>query len=139
MTFSDFRAHTTPLFSKLKILKVRDVIKMQHLKLVFEFKQNALPDELMTLFEVDTNIHNYATSSATKDLLHIPEIHTLTYGNKSIRYLCPLSWNQTFKKDVPINNNKNGVIRVDEIHSLPQFKNLMKKHYLYTYDGNNHD
>ena len=135
MTFSEYKAHTTPLFSSLKIVKVRDVIQMQHLKLVFEYKQNTLPDDLMSLFEVDTNIHSYSTSSASKDLLHIPEIHTLTYGNKSIRYHCPYTWNHTFKKVVPI-NNKNGVIRVDEIRSLPQFKSLMKKHYLHTYCDN---
>ena len=88
MTFADFKAHKTPLFSSLKIVKVRDVIQMQHLKLVFEYKQSTLPDDLMSLFEVDTNIHHYATSSATKDLLHIPEIHTQTYGNHQI----PLSF-----------------------------------------------
>ena len=112
MTFSEYKAHTTPLFSSLKIVKVRDVIQMQHLKLVFEYKQNTLPYDLMSLFEVDTNIHSYSTSSASKDLLHIPEIHTLTYGNKSIRYHCPYTWNHTFKNVVPINNN-NGVVRVD--------------------------
>ena len=81
ITFSDFRAHTTPLFAKHKILKARDVIKLQQLKLIFEYKHGLLPSDLMNLFELDKNVHNHDTSSHSKNLLHIPEIHTLTYGN----------------------------------------------------------
>ena len=97
MTFSDFRCHTTPLFAKLKILKARDVIKLQQLKLIYEFKQDLLPDDLQSLFKLDTDVHNYETCSSSKKLLHIPEIHSLTYGNKSIKYHCPYLWNSMFK------------------------------------------
>ena len=34
MTFSDFRSYTNPLFIKLKVLKVREIIKLQQLKLL---------------------------------------------------------------------------------------------------------
>ena len=37
MTFSDFNSHTNHLFIDLKLLKVRDIIKSQQLKLVYEF------------------------------------------------------------------------------------------------------
>ena len=40
MTFSDFNSHTNPLFIDLKLLKVRDVIKSQQLKLVYELFDN---------------------------------------------------------------------------------------------------
>ena len=46
MTFSDSRSYTNPLFIKLKVLKVREIIKLQQLKLLYEFLGNSLPDDL---------------------------------------------------------------------------------------------
>ena len=34
LTFSDFTAHSNPLFIKLKLLKVRDVVRLSQLRLV---------------------------------------------------------------------------------------------------------
>ena len=50
MTFSDFNSHTNPLFIDLKLLKVRDIIKTQQLKLVYNFYNNSLPTDLKNLF-----------------------------------------------------------------------------------------
>ena len=95
---------------------VHDIIKSQQLKLVYEFYKNLLPTDLQSLFELDSDIHNFQTNSASKNLLHIPRIYTATYGNKSIKYHCPIS--------------KNNVIQV---HNVFQFKRTFKKHFLYTY------
>ena len=97
MTFSDFRSHTNPLFIKLKMLKVRDIIKSQQLKLVYEFMNNVLPSDLHNLFTLSSDIHNYNLNSVYKQLLHIPRIYTVTYGNKSIKFHCAELWNDTFK------------------------------------------
>ena len=86
------------------MLKVRDIIKSQQLKLVYEFYKNMLPIDLLSLFELDSDFHNYQTISSSKHLLHIPEIHTVTYGNKSIKYHCPIVWNSTAKNDIAIDN-----------------------------------
>ena len=37
LTFAPFNSHTDEIFEDLKILKVRDVIKMHQLRLVFDF------------------------------------------------------------------------------------------------------
>ena len=37
ITFSDFNAHTLPLFSKLKILMLRDVLQNEVIKFFFKF------------------------------------------------------------------------------------------------------
>jgi len=37
MTFADFNSHTNHIFCDLKLLKVRDIIKVQQIKLVYEF------------------------------------------------------------------------------------------------------
>ena len=68
MTFSDFKAHTNPLFMDLKLLKVRDLIKINQLKFVFEFYKGNLPVEFNNIFEFNSNIHNYETNSASKYL-----------------------------------------------------------------------
>ena len=46
MTFSDFNSHTTPLFIDLKLLKIRDIIKFQQLKLVYIISKKVRRDKL---------------------------------------------------------------------------------------------
>ena len=131
MTFSDFNSHTNSLFIDLKLLKVRDIIKSQQLKLVFEFNNNLLPHDLMKLFKLDRDIHNYETSSSFKNLLHIPVIHTTNYGNKSIKYHCPLIWNNLVNN--PLFINEITIVSLENIMNIHHFKRILKKHFLYTY------
>ena len=115
MTFSDSKSHTNPLFIDLKLLKVRDIIKSQHLKLVYELFKNVLPDYLHSLFDLSRDIHdlhglfdlsrdihttNLELKSAQKYLLYIPSIKTVTYGNKSIKYHCAELGNGTLSRVV---------------------------------------
>ena len=133
MTFSDFKAHTNPLFMDLKLLKVRDLIKIYQLKFVFEFYKGNLPVEFNNIFEFNRNIHKYETNSASKYLLHIPRIFTATYGNKSIKYHCPLIWNETVRNDIVIDNDVSKNVCLNQIHNIYQFKRTMKKHFIYFY------
>ena len=43
ITFSDFDAHTSPLFSQLKLLKLQDHIKLQTLYFMHQFFHDKLP------------------------------------------------------------------------------------------------
>ena len=133
MTFSDFNSHTNPLFIDLKLLKVRDIIKSQQLKLVYEFYKNLLPTDLQSLFVFDSDVHDYQTNRFSKHFLHIPRIHTVTYGNKSVKYHCPILWNATVKNDITINNDIKDNIAIDQIYNVFQFKRILKKHFLYSY------
>ncbi len=133
ITFSDFNTHTNPLFIDLKLLKVRDIIKSQQLKLGYEFYENLLPNDLQSLFIYDSDVHNYQTNSASKHLLHVPRIHTVTYGNKSIKYHCPILWNATVKNHIAVDNSIKNNVAIDQIHNIYQFKRTLKKHFLYCY------
>ena len=134
MTFSDFRCHTNSLFIELKMLKVREIIKSQQLKLVYEFMNNALPTDLQNLFTLSSDIHNYQLNSAHKQLLHIPRIYTATYGNKSIKFYCADLWNDAFKKNgIAIDNDVKNNVSLDQIFNVHQFKRILKKHFLYSY------
>jgi hypothetical protein len=133
MTFSDFNSHTNPLFINLKLLKVRDIIKSQQLKLVFEFHKNTLPTDLLNMFELNSDFHNYETISSFKHFLHIPKICTVTYGNKSIKYHCPILWNSIVKKYIAIDNKVENNVALNQIFNVYQFKRTLKKHFIYTY------
>ena len=133
MTFSDFKSHTNHLVLQLKLLKVCDIIKQQQLKLVYEFYKNLLPTDLQSIFELNSDIHSYQTNSAHKHLLHIPRIYTTTYGNKSIKYHCPILWNTTFKNNITIDNDSKNNVPIDNTRNIFQFKRTLEKHFLHCY------
>ena len=56
MSISDFNSHNNPLFIELRLLKVRDIIKLHQLKLVYDFVNNILPTDLQNLFALSKNI-----------------------------------------------------------------------------------
>ena len=80
-------------------MKVDDIIKSQQLKLIFEFKNNRLPLELQKLFKFTNQKHSYETTSASKEFLFIPQINTVSHGNKSIKYRSPYLWNEICKNN----------------------------------------
>ena len=98
MTFSDLNRPTNQLFIDLKLLKDRDVIKSQRLKLVYEYYDKSLSIDLQNLFPLSSEVHptNLELNSARK-MLHIPTINT-TYGIKSNKFRCAELWNEKFKK-----------------------------------------
>ena len=132
LTFSDFNSHTNPLFIELNLLKVRDIIKSQQLKLSYEFYNKMLPVDTQKLFILDRDIHEHQTRHS-KYLLHIPEIQTVTYGNKSLKYYCPLLWNSTVRNFIPVDNNVNNNLSIENIFNMHHFRRVLKKHFLYTY------
>ena len=117
---------------ELKLLKVQDIIKSQQLKLGYEFYNNMLPVDTQKLFILDSDIHEHQTRHS-KYIFHIPEIQTVTYGNKSLKYYCPLLWNSTIKNGIPIDNNLNSNLSIDKIFNVHHFRRVLKKHFLFTY------
>ena len=61
VNFSSFNSHTNKLFFDNKILKFEDIIKVQLMKLVYDFKNNNLPDDLKQLFTYNSEINKYQT------------------------------------------------------------------------------
>ena len=138
MTFAAFDAHIdNDTFKKLNIFKVRDVIKMQQLRLVYDFLNNQLPDDLMSLFRLSSDVHqNQELNSSVNNLLYIPTINTTTYGNQSIRYKCAKLWNNVFRNggiQVKDKKEKDNCILLSKINNVFNFKNALKKHFTYMY------
>ena len=131
MTFSDINSHSNPLFLNLGLLKVRDIIKLQQLTLVYDYFGGSIPQDLQNLFSTNTDIDitNLRLRSANKGLLHIPAIKTVTYGNKSIKYHCSKLWNETFRNGIRMDSNLKHNVNFHQIKSKNHLKRVLKKHF----------
>ena len=138
LTFAPFNSHVlNQTFIDLKLLKVRDVIKFFQLKLIYDFQCTVLPTDLMHLFKLSSDVRINtleSLNSIDKKLLYIPKFNTISYGKQSLRYICPKLWNETFKTGViNVSNIKEKNIAVSKIKTIHNFKNALKRHYLFTY------
>ena len=139
MTFSEFRAHSEPLFKKLEILKFRDIISLNNCSFVYDYFHNNLPRSFTNTFFRSDDLHNYSTRQATSGLLHKPSCKTTTFGLKCIYMRCINSWNQ-YSTDINlINRNQNtNHTEIQDIDLLKFSRQVLKvkltKHILSTYE-----
>ena len=49
------RQHTDPVFKKLRIRKIEDLIKFELCKLAYQVKENLLPKPILDLFNLNKN------------------------------------------------------------------------------------
>ena len=136
VTFAPFDAHSNDIFVKLGLLKVRDLISLSQLKLVYDFHTQCLPTDLMTLFTLSSNVHTTTRelNSSINQLLYIPKAKTTTYGLNSIRYQCPKLWNKVFKTGIiQVDEDKNKNIRLSDIKTKRGFNVALKRYFLHSY------
>ncbi len=103
ITFSDFNAHTAPLFNDLKILRLREHIQLQHLLLVYDSIHNNLPLSFKDFFVVNNMnwVKTRAESQASTDLVLPPNYNQIKYGRKSITHTSVSIWNRFAKHVFP--------------------------------------
>ena len=127
MSFSPFNSHTNQLFIDLKLIKVRDLIDMSQLQLVYDFLNNRLPVDLMSLFRLSSDVHTTSRklNSVVNRLIYMPSFNTITYGKDSLRYHCAKLWNNTFKSgDIQIGTDERK--KLAEIRNVKGFKETEK-------------
>ena len=84
ITFQSRNCHSSPLFSKLKLLKFSDKVNLENVLLISKFINSLLPLVFNNWFTFCSNVHNYdATSSATCKLFK-PSSRTNLYGKNPI-------------------------------------------------------
>ncbi len=84
VSISKFNAHTEPIFKTLKLLKVKDILKLQELKFYYKYEHNKLPYYLAKLpLNMNTSIHNYETRTQHK--IHMSKPNN-EYAKICIRY-----------------------------------------------------
>ena len=90
ITNSDYKAHSAPLFSKLRILDIFQVNTFQTAKFMYRYHNNLLPSLFLNLFNTSTQIHSYSTRTGNNYPVH----HCRTNLKKfTVLYQGPKTWN----------------------------------------------
>ena len=122
ITFSDFRSHSSTLFNSLELLKVDDIIKLNILNFVYDFRHNLLPDDLKNVYTICSDIHCHNNRLVT-DSLYVKRVNSVNYGTKTINYQGPKIWNELI-----INKPS-----FTKFHTKGSFKYNIKKYFLSFY------
>lgn len=119
-TNSPWLAHTDPLFSSLKTLKIHDIYKLQLAVFMYQYHNNLLPNDLIddTFFNTAYPAHNYETRHA--NTIFIKPTKTILASNTSASQ-GPLLWN-----NIPTN--------IQTSSSLASFKANLKKFFIGCYN-----
>ena len=112
--------HIRTLFKKIKLLKVKDILKVQGLQFYYKLIHHKLPAYLQNLqLLTNSNIHSHNTRGKTD--IHIRRV-THTFAKNSLRHNIPTL----------INNAPNSIKAKLITHSIHGFSNYVKNYYIYT-------
>ena len=94
IAFEHFTSSTTPLFSDLKILKLRDLFKLKLLTFVYECVNKISPSCFHSFFDLVESVHQHHTRQVAKNHIFLTQKNTLQYGLRSVRYYGAKCWNE---------------------------------------------
>ena len=86
------KVHSLPLFYELKILKVKDIFKLELSKFVHDCLHSYSPPQFHDWFQKNSDMHNYDIRN--KNDLFVPYGRTSYYGLKSPKIEGSLTWNK---------------------------------------------
>lgn len=90
LTNADYRAHSAPLFAKLKILNIFSIASFHIAKFMFSYHNSLLPSSFQNLFTTNCEIHNYNT----RNVLHYrPYLCRTNIKQHTILFQGPKIWN----------------------------------------------
>ena len=106
---SKYNAHTSPLFKKLKLLKLQDLLKLQQLKFYYKYTHKRLPTYLQKLpLYPRTDTHHHYTRNCSQ-IATFSTRHT--FATKCISYNIPRT----------INNTPGAILQKIHTHSIHGF------------------
>ena len=103
ITFSDFKAHTAPIFKNLNILELKDLLSYETISLMWDFDHNTLPISLASLFTLRKEIHNRDLRDKDKNKIYTAHRSNNRYGFESFTRQGALLLNKA--KDLPFYDN----------------------------------
>ena len=104
ITLSKYQAHTDPLFTKLRILKISDIYKVQTSVYMYKCKNNLLPVALI-------NSNDFTVRNTLAYNIRNPQQLELPFAShntrrSSIKFAGPAIWNEMSKNiDFNVINN----------------------------------
>ena len=136
MTFSDFRAHSEPLFKDLKILKVEDNIFMQNCLFVYDYFHGNLPKSFNNIFTKAEDTHSIFTRNANDGIIVPPSYNSTNYGLNSIYKLCTDAWNRLINEQKRIEKIQKDHESIDLYNiSRTKLKKLITDYFLDSYQS----
>ena len=87
---ANFKAHTDPIFQRLKILPLKKIYHFSLILLMFKYTHNLLPDIFEILFTRNFSVHQYNTRQAAQ--IHVPKCNTSALL-KSVYFKGIIIWN----------------------------------------------
>ena len=94
ITFQSRNCHSSPLFSKLKLLKFNDKVHLENVLLISKFINSLLPPVFNNWFTFCSNVHNYEKTPSATCQLFKPSSGTNLYGRTSITENAIDAWNK---------------------------------------------
>lgn len=77
LTFSNWRSHTKPLFSKYKILTLYAINKLQVSSFMYRATNNMLPGKFCSMYKLNSSMHSYCTRA--RNNVHVVQCRTNVY------------------------------------------------------------
>ena len=127
ITFSEYNSHSAPIFQELKLLRLKEYIKLQNILLIHDFRNNKLPLSFKN-FLLDDNmcwVKTRAESLALTKLAFAHKYNQIKYGRKSITHTSVAIWNRLAKHVFPD-------IDMSAL-SRKTLKNIVTEYFLSTY------
>ena len=117
-----YNAHTEPIFKKLNLLKLSDLLKLQEFKFCYKLRNDILPSYFIDgLFKYNSEVQRRVTRSS--NLLYVPKVRCeMTKG--SVQYFIPLAFNKC-PSDI--------LVKMNSV-SLPAFTKYVKKKCIESYN-----
>ena len=112
---SKYNSHTDPLFKSSNILKLPDLLELQSLLFMHDFKNNKLPLSFQNMFETNENLPN-SRQTRQSELYHVT-LYRSDFCRKLPCHILPNTWNNRARD-------------LTNITSRPQIKSKMKSIFL---------
>ena len=97
MSFNGRNDSTNPLFKKLEIMKLEDILLYNNCIFAYDQINENLPENFKDFFSTAENQHNYNTRGTTNKTIIKTTINSTTYGLNSTQYRAASMWNQISK------------------------------------------
>jgi hypothetical protein len=94
MTFSDFHAHSKPLFYQLRFLNISDLVKFCNLLLTHQSLNGKCPSDITNILNQNYYNGSHNTRCRTFRLLTKLNCKTTKYGLNSVSFQSILHWNE---------------------------------------------
>ena len=123
ITCSKYNSHSEPLFKSTKLLKIKDIMKVQQLKFIYKLMNNSTPAYFESMYPDNRrNIHSYNTRS--RHHFQIPRIKH-EFARHCLRYEIPIA----------INSLSTAVSSKILTHSLYSFGQYVKRTIIDNYSS----